>query len=191
MPSLPPSPRRESNPRVRHTRTASCHYITRASSILPQSAQRESNPHIRHGKAAGSRYIMGAVAIQSIRRESHPRRHRGKVACCDTADTFAVEAVGLEPTCTCLRGRPLAFRVTLPFQRSTRESNPHPSARQAAALPSELLDRDTNQQVAEESNPAGRAVGFGDRVRSQAQSPPVFRQPDQHPVRESNPTSAA
>ena len=59
------SPRRESNPHVRHTKTASCHYITRASTTyqldIIKSAQRDSNPHIRHGKAVRSHYIMGAT----------------------------------------------------------------------------------------------------------------------------------
>ena len=83
------SPRWESNPHVRHTKTASCHYITRAIQLvvdseqwavnepvcvfncslptihcqLSESAQWESNPHVRHGKAIGYRYIMGAVII--------------------------------------------------------------------------------------------------------------------------------
>src|SRR4029079_18565148 len=47
-----------------------------------ESAQWESNPHVRHGKAAGSRYIMGAV--------------------------IPVEAVGVEPTSSRLRGGRLA-----------------------------------------------------------------------------------
>ena len=51
------SPRWESNPRFRHTKTAGSRYNTGANQ---QSAQWESNPHIRHGKATGSRYIMGA-----------------------------------------------------------------------------------------------------------------------------------
>lgn len=72
------SPRRESNPRGRHTRAEGYHYNTGA---YQQSAQWESNPHFRHGKAAGSRYIMGAVLIQSVRRELHPRRRLGRAAC--------------------------------------------------------------------------------------------------------------
>ena len=64
------SPRWESNPHVRHTKTASCHYITRAYKlsqfVINKSAQWESNPHVRHGKAVGYRYIMGAFVYQPI-----------------------------------------------------------------------------------------------------------------------------
>ena len=49
-------------------------------------------------------------AYESIRRGLHPRNHFGRVACCCyTTDAHEpVEAVGIEPTCTCLRGRLLA-----------------------------------------------------------------------------------
>ncbi len=43
----------------------------------------------------------------------------------------------------------------------------------AACRSEALLHGRSKQQVGEESNPAGRAVGFGNRVRSQTQSPPV------------------
>ena len=129
----PQSLRWESNPRGRHTKTAGFRYNTEA---FVKSAQWESNPHVRHGKAIGYRYIMGA--------------HE------------PVEAVGIEPTYTCLRGRLLTN-----------------------------VGHTSVQQVGEESNPAGRAVGFGNRVRSQTQSPPVFQRTHQYPVWESNPTSAA
>lgn len=80
-----------------------------------QSAQWESNPHIRHGKATGSRYIMGANTIQSIRRRLHPRRHRGRVACC-CYTTDAVSGGGGNRTHVypLKRRSPRQRRVTLP-----------------------------------------------------------------------------
>lgn len=77
------SPRRESNPHVRHTKTASCHYITRAyipSQLVIKSAQWESNPHVRHGKAIGYRYIMGAFVYINPTLTSVPGGNRTRVS---------------------------------------------------------------------------------------------------------------
>ncbi len=68
-----------------------------------------------------------------------------------------------------------------PSQRRTHfrsTSGPHGSRTRNLPLDRRSLYRLSfwtvhNQQVAEESNPAGRTVGFGDRVRSQTRSPPV------------------
>lgn len=123
-----------------------------------QSAQWESNPHIRHGKATGSRYIMGANTNQSIRRGSHPRRHRGRVACCCyTTDALTISGSGGNRThvCPLKRRSPRQRRVTLPFRHSPiRFSHRFRDSRTSGS--------------GEESNPVGIAVGFGDRARSQA-----------------------
>lgn len=146
-----------------------------------QSAQWESNPHIRHGKATGSRYIMGALGRQ---RPStvHPAGvapakplWKSGVLLLHHGRTRTVEAVGIEPTCTCLRGRPLA-NVGHTSAAIPRGLEP-PIFSVTGRRPLQLAHGIECQQVAEESNPAGRAVGFGDRARSQTRSPPVK---DQH-----------
>lgn len=164
-----------------------------------KSAQRESNPHVRHGKAIGYRYIMGALishssSTRASRRESHPRRHRGKAGCywLHHRRTFTSGSGGNRTHVHLLKRqapsqRRTHFRLTRPHgQRSTRGSNPHPSARQADALPTELLDH--IQQVAEESNPTGRSHRFW---RPSAFPDAITTCNFQYPVRESNPTWAA
>ncbi len=102
------SPRWESNPRDRHTKTVGSRYNTGAF-----TAERPAGVEPTHPPWQGGRQPLhhgrGSIA-QSIRRGSHPRRHFGRVACCCyTTDAFAtVEAVGVEPTSSRLRGGCLA-----------------------------------------------------------------------------------
>ena len=135
------SPRWESNPHVRHTKTAGCHYITGAyigSQIRnPHSEERPVGVEptrppwqgdrlpLHHGRVHQSRASGGSCTrvptLEEWRVSVTPRTH-----------TNHVEAVGIEPTYTCLRGRPLACvghtsSSPVAEQRSRGESNPRSS----------------------------------------------------------------
>lgn len=210
------SPRRESNPRVRHTKTASCRYITgaihRSSSIprsefhIPDSRERPAGVEPAHPPWQGDRLPLhhGRVDLSSTINSEHPAGvapasppWQSGVLLLHHGRTQRTSGSGGNRTHVNLlkRQAPRQHRTHFQLapvsgQRSTRESNPQPSARQAAALPTELLDRNSTRE------PAG---GGGIEPRRQSRRfwrPSAF--PDaittcnsQYPVRESNPTWAA
>lgn len=214
------SPRWESNPHVRHTKTASCHYITRAyvlyQLVTNKSAQWESNPHVRHGKAIGYRYIMGASYI-SRSPTVHPAGfapakplwksgvlllHHGRTR---------TSGSGGNRTHVHLLKRQAPNQRRTHFRFALAGSGPHGNRTRTPPLDKRPLYQVSfwtglrTSRWRRNRTPQDCAVGFGDRVRSQTQSPPNFLcsaprasaisaargNTNQYPVRESNPTSAA
>lgn len=166
-----PSPRRESNPRVRHTKTASCHYITRAVHItsstscseplVPNSGERPAGVEPAHPPWQGDRLPL----------------HHGRVSI-----TSQTSGSGGNRTHVHLLKRQAPSQRRTHFRLALAGSGPHGSRTRTLPLDRRLLYQRSFWTVHVTSTsrwrrnrtPQDGAVGFGDRVRSQTRSPPVI-----------------
>jgi hypothetical protein len=117
---------------------------------------------------------------QYVRRESHPRDHFGRVACyCYTTDASPTSGSGGNRTHVNLLKRQAPSQRRTHFRFALAGSGPHGSRTRALPLDRRPLYRLSFWTVIPTSRwrrnrtPQDSAVGFGDRVRSQTQSPPI------------------
>lgn len=158
------STRWESNPHVRHTRTAGCHYITGASSVArserPVGVEPTRPPWqgdrlpLHHGRARRSSDPEHLAGL-----EPAPRPWRSRMLPINTtgASTPTVEAVGIEPTSTCVRDRLLASVGHTSVRPGTRPG----SGPEGIRTPDLLRDRETATPLARGTIRSVQAGGGG------------------------------
>lgn len=137
---------------------------------LIQSAQRESNPRFRHGKAAGYRYITGAY---------HRTPSTEKLGTLELLElgTPKYSGSGGNRTHVHLLKRQAPSQRRTHFRKAVPRGIEPPlfslTGRRPLHWPAGPCCRAPTSRWRRNRTPQARAVGFGDRVRSQTRSPPV------------------